>query len=251
MSQSVGIAALLEARDIVAGYVPEVDILAGIDLQLGQGEIVTVVGPNGAGKSTLLKVMFGLLRPRSGQVCLRGERLDGMQPHKIVERGMGYVPQLDNVFPSLTVAENLEMSASSLDRVETKRRMEEMFDLFPALGAARRRAAGFLSGGQRQMVAMARALMPRPSVLLLDEPSAGLAPEYVELIFRKISEIREGGVSVLIVEQNARRALAMSDRGYVLELGRNRFEGTGQELLANEMVIELYLGRRRIGVSHD
>lgn len=251
MTHSVGAAALLEARDVVAGYIPEVDILAGIDLQLGDGEIVTVVGPNGAGKSTLLKVMFGLLRPRSGRVCLRGERLDGLRPHKIVELGMGYVPQLDNVFPSMTVVENLEMSAGSLDRAETKRRMEELFDLFPALGAARRRSAGLLSGGQRQMVAMARALMPRPSVLLLDEPSAGLAPEYVELVFRKIVEIRQGGMSVLIVEQNARRALAMSDRGYVLELGRNRFEGTGKELLANEMVIELYLGRRRTEVAHD
>lgn len=251
MSHREGGEALLEAHDVVAGYNPEVDILAGIDLRLGNREIVTVVGPNGAGKSTLLKVMFGLLRPRSGQVCLRGERVDGMQPHKIVQRGMGCVPQLDNVFPSMTVVENLEMSASALDRAETKRRMEELFDLFPALGAARRRSAGLLSGGQRQMVAMARALMPRPSVLLLDEPSAGLAPEYVELVFQKIIEIREGGVSVLIVEQNARRALAMSDRGYVLELGRNRFEGTGEELLANEMVIELYLGRRSMEVAHD
>lgn len=242
---------LLEAQEIVAGYIPEVDILSGASLRLADGEIVTVVGPNGAGKSTLLKVMFGLLRPRSGHVRLRGERLDGLQPHKIVERGMGYVPQLDNVFPSMTVAENLEMSAGSLDRAETRRRMEELFGLFPALGSARRRSAGLLSGGQRQMVAMARALMPRPGVLLLDEPSAGLAPEYVELVFQKILEIRQGGVSVLIVEQNARRALALSDRGYVLELGRNRFEGTGQDLLANEMVIELYLGRRRAEAAHD
>jgi neutral amino acid transport system ATP-binding protein len=240
---------LLEAHNIVAGYVPGVDILAGIDLRLGDGEIVTVVGPNGAGKSTLIKVIFGLLRPRAGEVYLRGERLDGLRPHTIVARGMGYVPQLENVFPSMTVIENLEMSAGSLDRAETRRRMDELFALFPALGVARRRSAGLLSGGQRQMVAMARALMPRPSVLLLDEPSAGLAPEYVELVFQKIVEIRQGGVSVLIVEQNARRSLALSDRGYVLELGRNRFEGTGQELLANEMVVELYLGRRRTEAS--
>jgi ABC-type branched-subunit amino acid transport system ATPase component len=239
--------ALLEARGLVAGYVPEVNILTGIDLKLERGEIVTVVGPNGAGKSTLLKVMFGLLRPRQGSVRLKGERIDALQPHQVARRGMGYVPQLENVFPSLTVEENLDIPARRLGRAEQRRRVDSLYELFPQLRPARRRPAGLLSGGQRQMVAMARALVPEPQLLLLDEPSAGLAPEYVELVFQKILEIRKSGVTILIVEQNARRALALSDRGYVLELGHNRFEGPGPELLKNETVIELYLGRQKTG----
>jgi neutral amino acid transport system ATP-binding protein len=238
---------LLEVTGLVAGYVPEVNILNGIDLRLRRGEIVTVVGPNGAGKSTLLKVMFGLLRPRQGSVRFKGDRIDALPTHQIARRGMGYVPQLENVFPSLTVEENLDIPARGLGRAEQHRRMEALYELFPLLRPARRRPAGLLSGGQRQMVAMARALVPEPSLLLLDEPSAGLAPEYVELVFKKILEIRQSGVTILIVEQNARRALALSDRGYVLELGRNRFEGPGPELLKNETVIELYLGRQKTG----
>jgi ABC-type branched-subunit amino acid transport system ATPase component len=241
---------MLEATNVVAGYVPDVDILSGVDLYVDRGELVTVVGPNGAGKSTLLKVIAGLLRPRAGTVRLRGEPLDRLAPHQIVQRGVGYVPQMENVFPSLTVEENLEMSAGWLRREETRRRTEELFTLFPALASSRRRPAGLLSGGQRQMVAMARALVPQPAVLLLDEPSAGLAPEYVELVFQKIVEIRRAGVSVLVVEQNARRALALSDRGYVLDLGRKRFEGSGPALLENEMVVELYLGRRAGGTAN-
>jgi neutral amino acid transport system ATP-binding protein len=241
--------ALLEVSALVAGYVPEVNILTGIDLTLQRGEIVTVVGPNGAGKSTLLKVMFGLLRPRQGSVRLRGERIDSLQPHQVARRGMGYVPQLENVFPSLTVEENLDIPARRMGRAEQRRRMDSLYELFPPLRLARKRPAGLLSGGQRQMVAMARALVPEPELLLLDEPSAGLAPEYVELVFQKILEIRKSGVTVLIVEQNARRALALSDRGYVLELGHNRFEGPGPELLKNETVIELYLGRKKAGVD--
>ena len=239
--------ALLEARGLVAGYVPEVNILTGIDLKLERGEIVTVVGPNGAGKSTLLKVMFGLLRPRQGSVRLKGERIDALLPHQVARRGMGYVPQLENVFPSLTVEENLDIPARRLGRAEQHQRVDSLYELFPQLRPARRRPAGLLSGGQRQMVAMARALVPEPELLLLDEPSAGLAPEYVELVFQKILEIRKSGVTILIVEQNARRALALSDRGYVLELGHNRFEGPGPELLKNETVIELYLGRQKSG----
>ena len=238
---------LLEVTGLVAGYVPEVNILNGIDLKLRRGEIVTVVGPNGAGKSTLLKVMFGLLRPRQGSVRLKGDRIDALPTHQIARRGMGYVPQLENVFPSLTVEENLDIPARGLGRAEQHRRVEALYELFPPLRPARRRPAGLLSGGQRQMVAMARALVPEPELLLLDEPSAGLAPEYVELVFKKILEIRKSGVTILIVEQNARRALALSDRGYVLELGRNRFEGPGPELLKNETVIELYLGRPKTG----
>ena len=238
---------LIEVTGLVAGYVPEVNILNGIDLRMRRGEIVTVVGPNGAGKSTLLKVMFGLLRPRQGSVRFKGDRIDALPTHQIARRGMGYVPQLENVFPSLTVEENLDIPARGLGRAEQHRRVEALYELFPPLRPARRRPAGLLSGGQRQMVAMARAMVPEPSLLLLDEPSAGLAPEYVELVFKKILEIRKSGVTILIVEQNARRALALSDRGYVLELGRNRFEGPGPELLKNETVIELYLGRQKTG----
>ena len=237
----------MKVSGLVAGYVPEVNILTGLDLKLERGEIVTVAGPNGAGKSTLLKVMFGLLRPREGSVTFNGRRIDSLEPHQMVRLGMGYVPQLENVFPSLTVEENLDIPARGLSRAEQQRRRDSMYELFPPLKPARRRLAGLLSGGQRQMLAMARALVPEPQVLLLDEPSAGLAPDYVELVFQKILDIRRSGVTILVVEQNARRALALSDRGYVLELGRNRFEGAGPELLKNETVIELYLGRQSVG----
>lgn len=236
-------APVIEARGLRAGYVPEVDIVAELDLEVREGEIVTVVGPNGAGKSTVIKAIMGLVPVRAGKVLLGGEDIAGEPPHRIARRGVGYVPQLDNVFASMTVEENLDMAAGALSKRELRARRERLEDLFPPLAATRRRAAGLLSGGQRQMVAMARALMAEPSVLILDEPSAGLAPEYVELVFAKVREIRDGGVTVLMVEQNARRALAMSDRGYVLELGRNRFEGRGRELLDNETVVELYLGR--------
>jgi branched-chain amino acid transport system ATP-binding protein len=231
---------VLAVEGLVAGYVPEVDILTGVDLTVQDGEIVTVIGPNGAGKSTLIKSVFGLLPPRQGRVVLRNEDLTGMRPHQITRRGMSYVPQLENIFESLTVDENLEMGA--LERSTTRGRMGEMYELFPRLGERRRQAAGTMSGGERQMVAMARALMPDPSVLLLDEPSAGLAPAFVEAIFEKISEINRQGVTIVMVEQNARRALAMSTRGYVLDLGQNRFEGRGEELLHDPKVAELYLG---------
>ncbi len=231
---------LLETRELVAGYVPEVDILQGVSLSAREGEIVTLVGPNGAGKSTLIKTIFGLVRPRSGRVTLRGEDLTGLPPHSITRRGMSYVPPLDNVFPSLSVEENLEIG--SLDRSLTKERIEVMYGLFPRLAERRGQAAGTMSGGERQMLAMARALMPSPHVLLLDEPSAGLAPAFVEQIFDQVGEINRAGVTVVMVEQNARRALAMSDRGYVLDLGRNRFEGAGRELLEDPKVVDLYLG---------
>jgi ABC-type branched-subunit amino acid transport system ATPase component len=231
---------LLVAEDLVAGYVAEVDILDGASLEVREGEIATVVGPNGAGKSTLIKTIFGLVRPRRGRVTLRGEDLTGLEPHAITRRGMSYVPQLDNVFPSLSVEENLEIG--SLDRATTKQRMEAMYGLFPRLGERTGQAAGTMSGGERQMLAMARALMPSPQVLLLDEPSAGLAPAFVEQIFEQVAEINRSGVTVVMVEQNARRALAMSDRGYVLDLGRNAFEGSGREVLDDPKVAELYLG---------
>jgi neutral amino acid transport system ATP-binding protein len=232
--------AVLATDDLVAGYVPEVDILNGVSLRVGDGEIVTVVGPNGAGKSTLIKTIFGLLHPRSGRVAFRGEDIAGEKPHTIARRGLSYVPQLDNVFPTLTVEENLEMG--SLERARTNERIDRMYELFPRLGERRTQAVGTMSGGERQMVAMARALMPDPQVLLLDEPSAGLAPAFVEAIFRQVEEINRHGVTIVMVEQNARRALAMSDTGYVLDLGVDRFQGPGNELLSDPKVAELYLG---------
>jgi ABC-type branched-subunit amino acid transport system ATPase component len=235
---------LLEATGVTAGYVPDVDILRDLHLYVDEGELVSVVGPNGAGKSTLIKAIFGLVRIREGSIRLDGEEISGLAPHRIARRGMRYVPQLDNVFPSLTVEENLDLAVAGLEKEELRSRREAVYELFSPLAPARGRQAGLLSGGQRQMLAMARALMPRPQVLLLDEPSAGLAPEYVTLVFEKIVEIRNAGVTVLVVEQNARRSLALSDRGYVLELGRNVFEGRREELLNNETVVELYLGRR-------
>jgi ABC-type branched-subunit amino acid transport system ATPase component len=231
---------VLRTEGVVAGYVPEVDILNGVTVTVGQGEIVTVVGPNGAGKSTLIKTIFGLLKPREGRVVLRDEDITGAKPHTITRRGMNYVPQLDNVFPSLTVEENLEVG--SLDTSRTRDHIDRMYELFPRLGERRRQAAGTMSGGERQMVAMARALMTDPQVLLLDEPSAGLAPAFVEAIFEKIADVNDAGVTIVMVEQNARRALSMSDRGYVLDLGRNAFEGEGKELLSDEKVAQLYLG---------
>jgi ABC-type branched-subunit amino acid transport system ATPase component len=208
---------LLETEELVAGYVPEVDILNGVSIQVHEGEIVTVIGPNGAGKSTLIKTVFGLLKPRSGRVVFRGGDLGGDKPHTITRKGLSYVPQLDNVFPSLTVEENLQMG--SLDRSLTSERIDRMYELFPRLGERRVQSAGTMSGGERQMVAMARALMPDPQVLLLDEPSAGLAPAFVDAIFEKVADVNRSGVTIVMVEQNARRALAMSDRGYVLDVG--------------------------------
>ena len=240
MSDATGNGVVLAVEELVAGYVPEVDILTGVDLTVRDGEIVTVIGPNGAGKSTLIKSIFGLLPPREGRVVLRGEDLAGLRPHSITRRGMSYVPQLDNVFESLTVDENLQMGA--LDKGTARKRMSEMYDLFPRLGERRKQTASTMSGGERQMLAMARALMPDPQVLLLDEPSAGLAPAFVEAIFERIADINRHGVALVMVEQNARRALGMSNRGYVLDLGQNRFEGRGEELLNDPKVAELYLG---------
>jgi ABC-type branched-subunit amino acid transport system ATPase component len=231
---------ILETEGVVAGYLPEVDILNGVSIKVSEGEIVTVVGPNGAGKSTLIKTIFGLLHPREGRVEFQGEDIAGLKPHDITRRGLSYVPQLDNVFPTLTVEENLEMG--SLDRSTTHDQMARMYELFPRLGERRAQDAGTMSGGERQMVAMAKSLMPNPKVLLLDEPSAGLAPAFVDAIFEKTQEVNREGVTIVMVEQNARRALEMSDRGYVLDLGQDRFEGRGPELLTDPKVAELYLG---------
>jgi ABC-type branched-subunit amino acid transport system ATPase component len=231
---------VLKVEGVVAGYSREVDILNGVSIRVAEGEIVTVVGPNGAGKSTLIKTIFGLLHARAGQIKLRGTSIAGRKPHDITRLGLSYVPQVDNVFPTLTVEENLEMGVLSSSNKRSQ--ITRMYQLFPRLGERTSQQAGTMSGGERQMVAMARALMPDPQVLLLDEPSAGLAPAFVEAIFEKVEEVNKAGVTIVMVEQNARRALAMSNRGYVLDLGKDRFEGPGQELLDDPKVAELYLG---------
>jgi branched-chain amino acid transport system ATP-binding protein len=232
---------LLEATGLVAGYLPGIDILNGCDLEVRDGELVAVIGPNGAGKSTLVKAMFGLVAVRSGRVTLRGQDITALPAHDLVRKGVGYVPQVRNVFATLTVAENLEMGLY-LD----PRRWDERFDfvtqLFPMLRQRRNQRAGSLSGGERQMVALARALMSEPSVLLLDEPSAGLAPIVQDQVFDRVEEINDAGVSVVMVEQNARRCLQICDRGYVLDQGRNAYTATGDDLLNDARVVELYLG---------
>jgi branched-chain amino acid transport system ATP-binding protein len=232
---------VLHAENLVGGYVEEVDILRGCTLTAADGEIVVVIGPNGAGKSTLAKAIFGLVRVREGRVTLRGEDVTGAPPHEVTANGMSYVPQVANVFGSLTVQENLEVGGV-LRRKKLRERTEQMLELFPKLLVRRRQRAGTLSGGERQLLAMARALMPEPSVLLLDEPSAGLAPLAVSQVFDTVAEINRTGVTIVMIEQNARRALALADRGYVLESGTNRFEGTGEALLGDPQVAELYLG---------
>ncbi len=229
---------------IVAGYVAGVDILRGINLQVAPGEIVTVLGPNGAGKSTLIKVVAGLLKVRSGEVRLFGEDISHLPAHRMMERGVGYVPQTQNVFPKLSVEENLEMGAY-VRRSELRRGLTQSYELFPDLQRMRHQQAGRLSGGQRQMVAIARALMLQPRLMLLDEPSAGLSPLLVNHVFDKVREVRDIGVTILIVEQNAKAALAISDRGYVLAEGTDRISGPAQELLENPEVGELYLGARK------
>lgn len=231
---------ILKAEHITSGYT-EVDILHGVSIRVKSGEIVSIIGPNGAGKSTLLKTIFGLLLPRKGAVTLKGKNITGMRPDKIVQSGISYVPQVKNVFPSLTIQENLEMGAF-IRKDDYSRRLEDVYALFPLLYDRRATRAGLLSGGQRQMVAMGRALMLDPRVLLLDEPSSGLAPRLVAMIFEKILEINATGVSIIIVEQNAKEALKMSHYGYVLAMGQNVLDGPGRALLNNEEVGRLYLG---------
>ena len=233
--------ALLFADSLYAGYVPEVDILNSCTLELEQGELIGIIGPNGAGKSTLLKAMFGLVPVRQGTIRLRGEDITAAKAHALVSLGLGYVPQNNNVFPSLTVQENLEMGVYQQPRTFDER-FEEVCDLFPLLGERRRQRTGSLSGGERQMVAMGRALMMKPSVLLLDEPSAGLSPALQDEVFIRCKQINNTGVSIVMVEQNARRCLQICDRAFVLDQGTNAYSGTGQELLNDPKVIELYLG---------
>jgi ABC-type branched-subunit amino acid transport system ATPase component len=234
-------APLLQVEELEAGY-EQVTVLQGVSLEAGAGEIVAVIGPNGAGKSTLLKAVYGLARVRGGTVRYEGGDVTGSRAHELTELGLNFVPQTDNVFPSLSVAENLAVAAGVLPRAGRAAALAAVHDLFPLLRERRRQRAGTLSGGQRKLVALARALVTQPRLLLLDEPSAGLAPRAMNEVFTKLSEIRELGIAIVIVEQNARRALALADRGYVLELGRNRYTGTGSELLHDPKVAELYLG---------
>jgi branched-chain amino acid transport system ATP-binding protein len=232
---------LLDACDVVAGYLPGVDILNGCDIEVHWGEIIGVIGPNGAGKSTLVKVLFGLVPLRRGSVQLHGEDVTRLPSHALVKRGVGYVPQLRNVFASLTVEDNLRMGCF-LQPNTYRERQDAMLQIFPRLAERATQRAGLLSGGERQMLAMARALMLDPSVLMLDEPSAGLSPMMQDEVFDRIAGINQTGVSVLMVEQNARRCLEIAHRAYVLDQGRNAFTGTGAELVADEKVVELYLG---------
>ena len=232
---------LLVAQDIVAGYLPGINILEGTGLTCADGEIVGIIGPNGAGKSTLLKALFGLIPVRSGSVRLRGEDITSRQAHELVTRGVGFVPQTNNVFPRLTIEDNLKMG-TFLKPSQFDDRFGVVTELFPTLGERAKQKAGSLSGGERQMVAMGRALMADPSVLLLDEPSAGLSPALQDQVFVNCRRINSAGISIVMVEQNARRCLQICHRGYVLDQGQNAYTGTGRELIRDPKVIELYLG---------
>ncbi|MDB2369229.1 ABC transporter ATP-binding protein [Octadecabacter sp.] len=232
--------AVLELNNLRAGY-GQTEILHDLSIHVNPNEIVAIIGPNGAGKSTAMKSVLGLLNIREGSVILNGEDITGTPAQKVIERGISYVPQTNNVFVNLSVQENLEMGAWT--RAEgMEQRLDEMFDLFPDLSEKRKQAAGSLSGGQRQMVAMAKALMVDAKILLLDEPTAGLSPKYRGEIFGTIMKIKNTGVPILIVEQNAKQALGVSDRGYVLVDGANRHTGTGADLAADPEIARMFLG---------
>lgn len=231
---------LLTMTDLHGGYT-DADILHGLNLRIDTGEVIVIVGPNGAGKSTAMKAIFGLLRIRQGSIRFNGKEITHLAPEQVVREGICYVPQTENVFPTLSVQENLEMGAF-IRNDDISEQIEMVYQLFPPLRARARAAAGVLSGGQRQMVAMGRALMLNPSLLLLDEPTAGLSPKFMDQIFSIIRDINALGVSVMLVEQNARQALGLADRGYVLTTGSNRHEDSGANLLADREVAEMFLG---------
>jgi len=233
--------AILECNGIAAGYVKGLNILQGIDLVVNDGEIVSIIGPNGAGKSTLLKAIMSLIKVSAGRFYINGTEKTNLSTHKIVMEGIGYVPQVANVFPSLTIEENLEIGSWSIK--QKKEALKKIYSDFPLLSDRKKDKAGNLSGGQRQILALGRALITSPNLLLLDEPSAGLSPVAINEVFTSIKEINESGVSILLVEQNAKRALGFSDRGYVLDQGRNAYQGSGEELLNDPRVIDLYLGK--------
>lgn len=240
--------AVLRADNLVAGYLPGVNILNGCSIEAYPGELIGIIGPNGAGKSTLLKALFGLVKVREGSVTLKGQDITGLKANKLVQMGVGFVPQNNNVFPSLTIEENLQMGIFQQPKLLNER-LDKIFEIFPVLADRRGQRAGSLSGGERQSVAMARALMMDPSVLLLDEPSAGLSPVRQDETFIRTRRINKAGVSVIMVEQNARRCLQICDRGYVLDQGKDAYTGTGRELADDPKVIELYLGTLAKDVS--
>ena len=232
---------VVHADNLHAGYLPGINILNGCSLTANEGDLIGIIGPNGAGKSTLLKAIFGQVNVREGKVLLNGEDITNLKANKLVTKGVAFVPQTNNVFPSLTIQENLEMGV-----FQTPKRFAERFEfvtsIFPDLGKRRSQRAGSLSGGERQMVAMGRALMIDPSVLLLDEPSAGLSPVRQDEAFLRVKEVNQAGVTIIMVEQNARRCLQICDRAYVLDQGKDAHTGTGRELLNDPKMIELYLG---------
>ncbi len=233
---------ILEVRDLHAAY-GKIQILHGVALEVRRSELVSIIGPNGAGKSTALKSVVGLLPPTRGQVRFGGEDITGLRADRVLRRGLAYVPQGRIVFPQMTVLENLEMGAFTVDDpAKVAAALERVYALFPILGERQKQNAGTLSGGEQQMLAISRALMVDPSLIVLDEPSLGLSPKFVGLVFEKILEMKAAGLTMLMVEQNAAKALSVADRAYVLELGRNRFEGPGRDLLNNPDVKRLYLG---------
>ncbi|MFL2647349.1 MAG: ABC transporter ATP-binding protein [Candidatus Actinomarinales bacterium] len=234
--------AILECNGIAAGYVKGLNILQGVDLVVSEGEIVSIIGPNGAGKSTLLKAIMGLINVSAGRFYINGSDKTNLPTHKIVNQGVGYVPQVENVFPSLSIEENIEIGAWSLNK-NRKSSVNKILEDFPMLNERKKDKAGNLSGGQRQILALARSLVTSPNILLLDEPSAGLSPVAIKEVFAAIKEINDKGVSILLVEQNAKRALSFSNRGYVLDQGRNAYQGEGSELLNDPRVVDLYLGK--------
>jgi len=233
---------VIECNGIAAGYIKGLNILQGIDMIINEKEIVSIIGPNGAGKSTLLKAIMGIINISGGRFFIDGVEKTNTPTHQIVNEGIGYVPQVENVFPSLTIEENLEIGSWSID-TNIKQSISKIFDDFPMLKERRKDKAGNLSGGQRQILALARALATSPKILLLDEPSAGLSPVAIKEVFEIVKEINSKGVAILLVEQNAKRALNFSDRGYVLDQGRNAYQGKGQELLNDPRVVDLYLGK--------
>jgi ABC-type branched-subunit amino acid transport system ATPase component len=232
---------VLRVENVVSGY-GSMEVLHGLSVEVEEGHIVSVLGPNGAGKTTLLRTIFGVLRPWKGKIYFKGEDISGLPPERIARMRMAYIPQEYNIFPSLTVEENLEMGAF-IREDDILPRMEEIYELFPDLTDRRKSPAGELSGGMRQMLAIGRALMLNPELLLLDEPSTGLAPFLVDAIFDRIEQLNEMGVTVFLVEQNAAKALQSSDRAYILEGGEKKAEGSAQEISEDEEIGRLYLGR--------
>ncbi len=235
---------VLTVKDLVAGYEPGVPIVRGASIRVDEGEIVVVLGPNGAGKSSFIKAIAGLVPVSGGTVLLDGDDITALPAHQMVRRGLAFVPQTENIFPLMSVEDNLKVAGGVLPRSEVQPRIEEMYGLFPDLRERRTTAAGNLSGGQRQMVAVARALMVRPKLLVLDEPSAGLSPKFVSMVFSMLTDVRMTGVTILLVEQNAKAALAIGDRAYVLVDGKDAHEGVASELWNDPVVAELYLGHR-------